>query len=206
MICVASNEQHSEHLAMEHDLASVVHIAREAAKRLFPRVVSRPMAWDFEHHMHHKGDHLSPAGRLAGCALRRGGGEPGPARGEECAHFQRPRGEFPAGDGVHRSDCGITEANAPGVNLQFCLLLGPAFREIPARTYGTDIIRDMPKSSRRPSDSPCSREGPTEVHAGMEIRSLLATAEKGGLFVEEAICQTVDYLEKNDGGRIGMPE
>jgi creatinine amidohydrolase/Fe(II)-dependent formamide hydrolase-like protein len=35
---------------------------------------------------------------------------------------------------------------------------------------------------------------------------LLATAEKGKLFVEEAIRQTVDYLGKMMDGRIHMPE
>ncbi len=42
---------------MEHDLESVVHIARQAAKRLYPQiVVAVPMAVGIsEHHMHHKG-------------------------------------------------------------------------------------------------------------------------------------------------------
>jgi creatinine amidohydrolase/Fe(II)-dependent formamide hydrolase-like protein len=46
-----------------------------------------------------------------------------------------------------------------------------------------------------------------EVMPTMEDQDpLLATAEKGRLFVEEAIRQTVDYLEKMMDGRIRMPE
>jgi creatinine amidohydrolase/Fe(II)-dependent formamide hydrolase-like protein len=35
---------------------------------------------------------------------------------------------------------------------------------------------------------------------------LLATAEKGRLFVEEAVRQTVDYLKKLMDGQIRMPD
>jgi hypothetical protein len=34
----------------------------------------------------------------------------------------------------------------------------------------------------------------------------LAAAEKGRLFVEEAVRRTVEYLKKIMGGEIGMPE
>jgi creatinine amidohydrolase len=57
IIPVGSNEQHLEHLAMEHDTASATHVAVEAAKRLYPNVVVNvPMAVGIsEHHMTHKG-------------------------------------------------------------------------------------------------------------------------------------------------------
>ena len=57
IIPVGSNEQHLEHLAMEHDTASSTHVAVEAAKRLYPQViVNVPMAVGIsEHHMVHKG-------------------------------------------------------------------------------------------------------------------------------------------------------
>ena len=46
-----------------------------------------------------------------------------------------------------------------------------------------------------------------EVMPGMEDKDpLLATAEKGRLFVEEAVRQTVDYLKKLMDGQIRMPE
>ena len=68
IVGIASNEQHLEHLAMEHDLASVTYIAREAAKRLYPQViVTVPMAVGIsEHHMIHKGTiSARPGGWLA---------------------------------------------------------------------------------------------------------------------------------------------
>lgn len=57
LIPVGSNEQHLEHLAMEQDIASATHMAVEAARRLYPKViVSVPMAVGIsEHHMLHKG-------------------------------------------------------------------------------------------------------------------------------------------------------
>ncbi len=57
IIPTGSNEQHLEHLAMEHDIASSTYVAKEAAKRLFPQViVSVPVAVGIsEHHMVHKG-------------------------------------------------------------------------------------------------------------------------------------------------------
>lgn len=57
IIPTGSNEQHLEHLAMEHDIASSTYVAREAAKRLYPQViVSVPMAVGIsEHHMVQKG-------------------------------------------------------------------------------------------------------------------------------------------------------
>src|SRR4030066_1326644 len=68
IIACGSNEQHSEHLAMEHDTASATYIAREAAKRLYPQViVTVPMAVGIsEHHMHHQGTlSAKPGGWLA---------------------------------------------------------------------------------------------------------------------------------------------
>ncbi len=57
IIPTGSIEQHLEHLAMEHDIASSTHVAREAAKRLYPNViVAVPMAIGIsEHHMIHPG-------------------------------------------------------------------------------------------------------------------------------------------------------
>lgn len=57
IIPTGSNEQHLEHLAMEHDIAAATYVATEAAKKLYPdAVVSVPMAIGIsEHHMEHKG-------------------------------------------------------------------------------------------------------------------------------------------------------
>jgi creatinine amidohydrolase len=57
IIPVAATEQHLEHLAMEHDWRSVMHIALEVARRLDPQVIVAP-AMNIgisEHHMRHIG-------------------------------------------------------------------------------------------------------------------------------------------------------
>src|SRR5580698_8280492 len=57
IIPVAATEQHLEHLAMEHDWRSVLHISAEVARKLLPRVVVAP-AMNIgisEHHMRHIG-------------------------------------------------------------------------------------------------------------------------------------------------------
>lgn len=57
IIPVAAIEQHLEHLAMEHDWRSVMHVAVEVAKRLDPQVIVAPaMSLGIsEHHMRHIG-------------------------------------------------------------------------------------------------------------------------------------------------------
>jgi creatinine amidohydrolase len=57
IIPVAATEQHLEHLSMEHDWRSVMHIACEAASRMQPAVIVAP-AMNIgisEHHMQHIG-------------------------------------------------------------------------------------------------------------------------------------------------------
>ena len=57
IIPIAATEQHLEHLAMEHDWRSCLHIACEVAKRLHPQVIVAP-AMNIgisEHHMRHIG-------------------------------------------------------------------------------------------------------------------------------------------------------
>jgi creatinine amidohydrolase len=57
IIPVAATEQHLEHLAMEHDWRSVMHIAERVAERLSPRALIAP-AMNIgisEHHMRHIG-------------------------------------------------------------------------------------------------------------------------------------------------------
>ncbi|GAB4138277.1 MAG: hypothetical protein Tsb009_06320 [Planctomycetaceae bacterium] len=57
IIPVAATEQHLEHLAMEHDWRSVMHIASEVATRLTPSVIVAPSMniGISEHHMRHIG-------------------------------------------------------------------------------------------------------------------------------------------------------
>lgn len=57
IIPVAATEQHLEHLAMEHDWRSVMHMSTEIAKQLAPQVLVAP-AMNIgisEHHMRHLG-------------------------------------------------------------------------------------------------------------------------------------------------------
>ena len=57
IIPVAATEQHLEHLAMEHDWRSVMHVATEVAARMQPGVIVAP-AMNIgisEHHMQHIG-------------------------------------------------------------------------------------------------------------------------------------------------------
>lgn len=57
IIPVAATEQHLEHLAMEHDWRSVMHVAVEVAKQLAPQVLVAPAmnVGISEHHMRHIG-------------------------------------------------------------------------------------------------------------------------------------------------------
>lgn len=57
IIPVAATEQHLEHLAMEHDWRSVMHVSVEVAKRLAPNVIVAPSMniGISEHHMRHAG-------------------------------------------------------------------------------------------------------------------------------------------------------
>ncbi len=68
IIPVAAIEQHLEHLAMEHDWRSVLHVATLVAERLRPQVVVAEglMAGVSEHHMKHPGTlSLTPGTFLA---------------------------------------------------------------------------------------------------------------------------------------------
>ncbi|MEM7263916.1 MAG: creatininase family protein, partial [Planctomycetota bacterium] len=57
IVPLAAIEQHLEHMAMEHDWRSVVHVSERSAERLAPRVLVAEglMAGISEHHMAHPG-------------------------------------------------------------------------------------------------------------------------------------------------------
>ena len=68
IIPVAAIEQHLEHLQMEHDWRSVMHVAQLVAERLRPQVIVAEglMAGVSEHHMRHPGTlSLRPGSFLA---------------------------------------------------------------------------------------------------------------------------------------------
>ncbi|MCA9113654.1 MAG: creatininase family protein [Planctomycetaceae bacterium] len=68
IIPVAATEQHLEHLAMEHDWRSVMHIATRVAERLAPSVIVTPSMniGISEHHMRHIGTLSSMPGSWLG--------------------------------------------------------------------------------------------------------------------------------------------
>ena len=57
IIPIAATEQHLEHLAMEHDNASVMHVSTSVAAQLDPHVIVSPVMniGISEHHMRHPG-------------------------------------------------------------------------------------------------------------------------------------------------------
>ena len=209
IICVASHEQHSEHLAMEHDLVSVVHIAREAAKRLYPRVVvAVPMAVGIsEHHMHHKGTlSARPGGWLAVLgdvveSLARHGVK-------NILVFNGHGGNTLPVIGVIDQWRYFLKSNAPGVNLQFCSYWDLISRDFLLKHMETDVIPGHAKEFETAIGLALFPENVRkEVMPTMEDKDpLLATAEKGKLFVEEAVRQTVEYLKRFMDGQIRMPE
>lgn len=208
ILCAGSTEQHSEHLAMEHDLASVTHIAREAARRLYPRViVAIPMAVGIsEHHMHHKGTLSARAGSWLGVLFdgieslaRHGvrnililnghGGNTAPIQGA----IKNWRYSL-VGMGLE-------------VNLQFSSYWDLIPRDVLARHMKTDIIPGHAKEFETAIGLALFPENVRlSVMPDMEDKDpLLASAEKGRVFVEEAICQTVGFLQGMMDGRIQPP-
>lgn len=208
VVCAGSNEQHSEHLAMEHDLASVTYIAREAARRLYPRViVAVPMAVGIsEHHMHHSGTLSARAGSWLGVLfdtveslVRHGvrnvlvlnghGGNTGPIQGAIDSWRYAFKGRVPA------------------VNLQSCAYWDLIPKNILDRHMKTHIIPGHAKEFETSIGLALFPENVRqEVMPQMEDKDpLLASAEKGRVFVEEAVSRTVEFLMGMMDGRIQPP-
>lgn len=209
IIGIASNEQHSEHLAMEHDLASVTYIAREAAKRLYPRViVTVPMAVGIsEHHMHHKGTISARPGEwlavvfdVAESLVRHGV--------ENVLIFNGHGGNTLPVMGVMDQWRYYLKHHFPGVNLQFYSYWDLISREFLLKHMKTDIIPGHAKEFETAIGLALFPENVRQdaMQDQADKDPLLATAEKGWLFVEEAIRQTVDYLKRMMEGRIRPPE
>lgn len=209
IVVAASNEQHSEHLPMDFDLAAVTHIAREAAAALFPQVVvTVPMAVGIsEHHMIHKGtvsakpggwltvlfdavESLSRHGIRNILILNGHGGNTAPIK----ASLDQWRLYF--------------KLQNPKLNLHFSSywdLIPLDFlhqhlktRAIPghAKEFETSIALALyPDNVRREAMREHTDPDPLE-----------ATAEKGRLFVGEAIRGTVEYLRQMIAGISALPE
>jgi creatinine amidohydrolase len=209
IVAIASNEQHLEHLAMEHDLASVTHIAREAAKRLYPQViVTVPMAVGIsEHHMIHKGTiSARPGGWLAVLfdvveSLVRHGVK-------NVLIFNGHGGNSLPVMGVMDQWWYYLKSNAPEVNLQFCSYWELIPREFLLKHMETDVIPGHAKEFETAIGLALFSENVRReaMQDQADKDPLLATAEKGRLYVEEAIRQTVDHLKAMMDGRIRSPE
>ena len=209
IVGIASNEQHLEHLAMEHDLASVTYIAREAAKRLYPQViVTVPIAVGIsEHHMIHKGTiSARPGGWLAVLfdvveSLVRHGVK-------NVLIFNGHGGNSLPVMGVMDQWRYYLKSNAPGVNLQFCSYWELIPRDFLLQHMETDVIPGHAKEFETAIGLALFPENVRQdaMRDQADKDPLLATAEKGRLYVEEAIRQTVDHLKAIMDGRIQPPE
>jgi len=208
IVAVGSNEQHLEHLAMEHDLASVTHIAREAALRLYPQVtVTVPMAVGIsEHHMVHKGTiSARPGGWLAVLfdvveSLVRHGVK-------NVLIFNGHGGNSLPVMGVMDQWRYYLKSTAPAVNLQFCSYWELISREFLLKHMKTDVIPGHAKEFETAIGLALFPENVRQeaMQDQTDKDPLLATAEKGRLFVEEAIRHTVAYLRDMMDGRIQPP-
>jgi len=209
IVAIASNEQHLEHLAMEHDLASVTYIAREAAKRLYPQViVTVPIAVGIsEHHMIHKGTiSARPGGWLTVLfdvveSLVRHGVK-------NVLIFNGHGGNSLPVMGVMDQWRYYLKSNAPGVNLQFCSYWELIPRDFLLQHMETDVIPGHAKEFETAIGLALFPENVRQdaMRDQADKDPLLATAEKGRLYVEEAIQQTVDHLKAIMDGRIRPPE
>ncbi len=208
IIPVGSNEQHLEHLAMEHDIVSVTHISREAAKRLYPNViVSVPMAIGIsEHHMSHKGSITAKPGPWLSVLFD--GAESLVRHGvQKILVLNGHGGNVAPVKGIIDQWRLYFKIQAPEVDLHFCSywdLIPNEFSEnhlktkrIPghAQEFETAFALALfPENVRQDAMRDQTDQEPTA-----------ATAETGRLFVEESIRQVADYVAGMIDGRNRAP-
>ncbi|MBI3191672.1 MAG: creatininase family protein [Pedosphaera parvula] len=206
IIPVAAIEQHLEHLAMEHDWASVWHVATKVAERLRPQVVVAEglMAGISEHHMRHPGtlslrpgsflaalsdliDSMARAGFKHILVLNGHGGNTVPCRGI-WEQFQRLN----------------------QVNLHF-LPYWDVMTEADAKELlkgGHRMKYDLPGHAQEFETAFALAAFPENVRTDMwkdqaDQKPSLATAEQGRVFVERIVERVSIYLQEMiDGKRI----
>ena len=209
IVAAGSNEQHSEHLAMEHDIASAVYLAREAALRLYPRVVvAVPMAIGMsEHHMHHKGTlSADPGAWLAvlfdsvESLIRHGV--------KNVLIYNGHGGNTPPIAGAMDQWRYFLKRNFADVNLQFASYWDLIPRDFLFEHMQTDIIPGHAKEFETSIALALFPQNvrPEAMNELTDKDPLLATAEKGRLFVAETVRRTVEHLEKMMDGRVRMPD
>jgi len=208
IIVVGSNEQHLEHLAMEHDLATATYIAREAAKQLYPQViVAVPIAVGIsEHHMHHQGTiSAKPGGWLAVLfdvveSLVRHGVK-------KVLILNGHGGNTTPVHGVMDQWRYYFKTTASEVNLQFCSYWELLPKELLEKHMETKIVPGHAKEFETSIGLALFPENVRQEAMAdqMDKDPLLGTAQKGYLFIEEAISQTVEYLKGIMDGRVRPP-
>ncbi len=201
IVATGAIEQHLEHLAMEHDIATVTHIAREAAKRLFPQViVVAPMTIGIsEHHMVHKGSMTAKPGSWM--ALLFDAVESLVRHGVKNVLILNGHGgnEAPM-NGILRQWQLYFGSTAPEVNVQF-----HSYWNLSREVAEQHCSERVPGHAQEYETSMALHLFPENVRQDavqdQEDRGALkATAEKGRIFVEAAVSKTAEYLKEMIAG------
>ena len=202
IIPTGSNEQHLEHLAMEHDIASSTYVAREAAGRLYPRViVSVPMAVGIsEHHMMHKGTVSAKPGSWL--AVLFDAVESLVRHGVKNVLILNGHGgnEAPM-YGIIRQWQLYFQSTAPEANVQFHSYWNLSREEAEKHCKGR-----VPGHAQEYETAFALVLFPENIrHEAMQKQEdkqpLDATAEQGRLLVEAAVSKTVEFLEEMMAGK-----
>lgn len=211
IVPVAAVEQHLEHLAMEHDWASTIHVATAVAERLAPRVLVAEalMAGISEHHMRHPGtlslrpgtflavvadlvDSLTRAGFRNILILNGHGGNIAPYRGVADQMLRL----------VHSPD------GKSKCNLQFLsywdMLTADDAREL--LKSGCRMPEDLPGHAQEFETAVALAAFPENVrHDAIRDQAdrgpALATAELGAAMLERTITRLTAYIEDMIAGR-----
>jgi creatinine amidohydrolase len=202
ILATGATEQHLEHLAMEHDIATVTHIAKEAAKRLYPHViVNVPMSFGIsEQHMHHKGSMTTKPGSWLAVLfdavenlVRHGiknililnghGGNQSPMMGS-LRQWQL-----------------YFKSIAPEVNLQF-----HSYWDLSREIAEQNCTGPVPGHAQEYETATALYLFPENVRQDAmrdqdDKEALKATAEQGRILIEAAINKTVEYIQDMIDGK-----
>ncbi len=212
IIPVAATEQHLEHLAMEHDWRSVMHVATEAALRMQPHVLVAP-AMNIgisEHHMRHIGTLSALPGSWLGVlfdairsmhhagfrnilVLNGHGGNVAPCNGIWGQFQQRLEFSSP----YSREAAPPAPAGKPSANLHFISYWDLLPRDIAEATLAT---KRWPGHAQEFETAFALAAFPENVrHDAMRDQAdkepLTATAEAGRKLIEAIVTEVVKYLE-----------
>ncbi len=204
-----SNEQHLEHLPMEHDIATAAYIAREAARTLYPQViVSVPVVVGIsEHHMHHKGTVSAKPGSFlavlfdaAESLARHGvknililnghGGNTGPLKAALEQWWRFFRNNIPELNLMVRDYWDLIPGDFLEKHMKTRVVPGHA------KEFETSLALALfPENVRHDAMGEQADKDPLE-----------ATAEKGRLFAAEAVARVAQFLREMMAGEVRPPE